>query len=119
MREPRVLIGFHAIRARLRADPASVVEILADESRHDARITDVLAAAEAHGVRVIRVPSRRLDGFYGGGRHQGIVARVQPRDEPGDLNAILDALREPPLLLVLDEGTPPPNRRPFPRVADC
>ena len=81
MKEARVLIGFHAVLARLRADASSVVEILADEHRHDARIEDVLHLAERSGVRVLRVPSRRLDGFYGGGRHQGIVARVAPRDE--------------------------------------
>ncbi len=119
MRQARVLSGFHAVAARLRAEPASVIEILADETRHDARIENVLAAAAAQGVRVIRVPSRRLDGFYGGGRHQGIVARVRPRDERADLETILDALAEPPLLLVLDGVTDPHNLGACLRVADA
>jgi 23S rRNA (guanosine2251-2'-O)-methyltransferase len=118
VKEARVLIGFHAVAARLRAEPTSIIEILADEARHDARIMDVLAAAEASGVRVIRVPVRRLDGFYGGGRHQGIVARVRPRDERADLEAILDALEEPPLVLVLDGVTDPHNLGACLRVAD-
>jgi len=119
MKEARVLIGFHAVAARLRAEPASVIEILADETRHDARIENVLSAAEAKGVRVIRVPARRLDGFYGGGRHQGIVARVRPRDERADLETIIDALQEPPLLLVLDGVTDPHNLGACLRVADA
>jgi len=119
MKEARVLIGFHAIAARLRAAPASVIEIIADETRHDARIENVLSAAEAQGVRVIRVPARRLDGFYGGGRHQGIVARVQPRDERADLETILDGLQEPPLLLVLDGVTDPHNLGACLRAADA
>jgi len=119
MKEARVLIGFHAVLARLRADPDSVLEILADETRHDARIADTLSAAEARGVRVIRVPTRRLDGFYGGGRHQGIVARVRPRDEQADLDQILARLHEPPLLLVLDGVTDPHNLGACLRVADA
>jgi 23S rRNA (guanosine2251-2'-O)-methyltransferase len=119
MKDARVLIGFHAVAARLRADPASVIEILADETRRDARIESVLAAATAKGVRVMRVPSRRLDGFYGGGRHQGIVARVRPRDEGVDLETVLDALQEPPLLLVLDGVTDPHNLGACLRVADA
>jgi 23S rRNA (guanosine2251-2'-O)-methyltransferase len=119
MKEARVLIGFHAVLARLRANPASVIEILADETRNDARIADVLRLAEQCGVRVMRVPSRRLDGFYGGGRHQGIVARVAPRDEQASLAELLGATPEPPLLLVLDGVTDPHNLGACLRVADA
>ena len=37
-REPRVVFGFHAVLARLRADPKSVLEVFLDETRNDARI---------------------------------------------------------------------------------
>jgi 23S rRNA (guanosine2251-2'-O)-methyltransferase len=119
MRPPRVLIGFHAVVAGLRADPASVVEILVDENRHDARLGDVVRLAEAAGVRVLKVPTKRLDGFYGGGRHQGIVARVEARDERASLEDVLDRLAEPALLLVLDGVTDPHNLGACLRVADA
>jgi 23S rRNA (guanosine2251-2'-O)-methyltransferase len=119
MKEARVLIGFHAVLARIRADPSSVLEILADEGRHDARIEDTLRVADQAGIRVIRVPSRRLDGFYGGGRHQGIVARVEARDERATLSDVLGALSESPILLVLDGVTDPHNLGACLRVADA
>src|SRR5919108_4835897 len=70
-REPRVVFGFHAVLARLRADPSSVVEIFLDETRNDARGKDLVAAAERSGVALHRVPTKRLDGFYGGGGPPG------------------------------------------------
>jgi 23S rRNA (guanosine2251-2'-O)-methyltransferase len=119
MKPERVLIGFHAVVARLRADPGSVAEILVDEGRHDARLADVLRLAEAAGVRVLKVAPKRLDGFYGGGRHQGIVARVEARDERASLDEVLDRLAEPALLLVLDGVTDPHNLGACIRVADA
>jgi len=37
MKPTRAIFGFHAVLARLRADPASVTEIYLDEDRKDAR----------------------------------------------------------------------------------
>jgi 23S rRNA (guanosine2251-2'-O)-methyltransferase len=119
MKEARVLIGFHAVLARLRAEPGSVLEILVDEGRHDARLADVLRVAERAGIRVMRVPAKRLDGFYGGGRHQGIVARVEARDEQASVDSVLARLHEPALLLVLDGVTDPHNLGACLRVADA
>ena len=119
MKEARAIFGFHAVLARLRAEPASVVEILLDETRQDARARDVVAAAERAGVALHRVPTKRLDGFYGGGRHQGVVARVAPAQAKASLDDLLDALQEPPLLLVLDGVTDPHNLGACLRVADA
>jgi predicted rRNA methylase len=118
-REPRVVYGFHAVLARLRADPASVLELYVDESRHDARIRDVAATAERAGVKVMKVPTRRLDGFYGGGRHQGVVARVEVKSAGHSLDEILERVEGPPLLLLLDGVTDPHNLGACLRVANA
>ncbi|HEX7053352.1 MAG TPA: 23S rRNA (guanosine(2251)-2'-O)-methyltransferase RlmB [Burkholderiales bacterium] len=117
-RQPRVVFGFHAVLARLRADPRSVLEVYLDETRGDARIRDVAAVAERAGVRVMRVPTRRLDGFYGGGRHQGVVARVEVKSAGATLDEILEGV-ENPLLLVLDGVTDPHNLGACLRVANA
>jgi 23S rRNA (guanosine2251-2'-O)-methyltransferase len=117
-REPRVVFGFHAVLARLRADPKSVVEIFLDETRNDARARDLAALAERSGVRLMRVPTKRLDGFYGGGRHQGVVARVELPNLERSLDEILQGI-EKPLLLVLDGVTDPHNLGACLRVANA
>jgi 23S rRNA (guanosine2251-2'-O)-methyltransferase len=115
----RVLFGFHAVIARLRSDPSAVAEIYLDEDRKDARARDLAAAAEKAGLEVMRVPTRRLDGFYGGGRHQGVVAIVREVAAKESLEDRLDALTEAPLLLVLDGITDPHNLGACLRVADA
>jgi 23S rRNA (guanosine2251-2'-O)-methyltransferase len=117
-REPRVVFGFHAVLARLRADPRSVLEIYLDETRQDARVRDLVAVAERAGVRLMRVPTKRLDGFYGGGRHQGVVARVEVRSAGASLDEILESAQNP-LLLVLDGVTDPHNLGACLRVANA
>ena len=117
-REPRVVFGFHAVLARLRADAASVVEIFLDEARNDARARDLAAVAERAGVRLMRVPVKRLDGFYGGGRHQGVVARVEVTSTDS-LDDVLAAISGPPLLLVLDGVTDPHNLGACLRIANA
>jgi 23S rRNA (guanosine2251-2'-O)-methyltransferase len=116
-REPRVVFGFHAVLARLRADPASVLEIYLDETRNDARARDLAAVAERAKVHLMRVPTRRLDGFYGGARHQGVVARIEVRKASDSLDEILERV-EHPLLLVLDGVTDPHNLGACLRVAN-
>jgi len=115
----RAIYGFHAVLARLRSDPESVQEILLDEKRGDARVKDLVAAAERVGTRLMRVPVKRLDGFYGGGRHQGVVALVRETQTRESLDTLLDRLTEPPLLLVLDGVTDPHNLGACLRVADA
>jgi 23S rRNA (guanosine2251-2'-O)-methyltransferase len=118
MKEPRVVFGFHAVLARLRADPKSVLEIFVDETRNDARMKDLVSAAQRSSVQVHKVPTKRLDGFYGGGRHQGVVARVDLKKVSDNLDEILEQV-EKPLLLVLDGVTDPHNLGACLRVANA
>ncbi len=119
MKPTRAVFGFHAVLARLRADPSSVVEIFLDEDRKDARAKDLATTAEKSGVQLLRVPTKRLDGFYGGGRHQGVVAIAHEASAQESLEDRLDSLKEPPLLLVLDGVTDPHNLGACLRVADA
>jgi len=111
------VFGFHAVLARLRADPSSVLEIYLDETRNDARAKDLAAVAERAKVHLMRVPTRRLDGFYGGGRHQGVVARIEVKKTSDSVDEILEGV-EHPLLLVLDGVTDPHNLGACLRVAN-
>jgi len=95
-----------------------VVEIFLDQTRNDARGKDLAAAAERAGVRLMRVPTKRLDGFYGGGRHQGVVARVTVKSLGETLDEVLQGI-EKPLLLVLDGVTDPHNLGACLRVANA
>ena len=112
-----MVFGFHAVLARLRADPSSVLEIYLDETRNDARAKDLAAAAERAKVHLMRVPTKRLDGFYGGGRHQGVVARIEVRNAADTLEEVLEGI-EHPMLLVLDGVTDPHNLGACLRVAN-
>jgi len=115
----RAVFGFHAVLARLRAEPASVTEVYLDEDRKDARAKDLAIVAQKAGVPLMRVPTKRLDGFYGGGRHQGVVAMAFEKPAREGLEDLLDSLKEAPLLLVLDGVTDPHNLGACLRVADA
>jgi 23S rRNA (guanosine2251-2'-O)-methyltransferase len=67
----------------------------------------------------MKVPRKRLDGFYGGGRHQGVVARVEVKSLSHSLDEILDRVQGPPLLLLLDGVTDPHNLGACLRSADA
>jgi len=119
MTSARLLIGFHAVMARLRSSTESVAEILLDESREDARSRDLLALAKERGVKTMRVNQDRLHGLAGSTKHQGVIAMLREVVSRVTLEDLLDTLNGPPLLLVLDGVTDPRNVGACLRVADA
>lgn len=119
MKHTRLIYGFHAVLARLRSQPKSIVEVMLDENRNDSRATAVLAQVELAGIRLMRVPKRRLDGLDSTGRHQGLIALIEILPTRGSLDDLLDGLTEPPFLLILDGVTDPHNLGACLRVADA
>lgn len=119
MSELRHVFGFHAVTARLRAQPASVRAIYVAAARRDQRARDLAERAEAAGVAVHAVDDERLDALSGHGRHQGVVALVSAEARERTLGEILGDLSEPALLLVLDGVTDPHNLGACLRNADA
>jgi 23S rRNA (guanosine2251-2'-O)-methyltransferase len=119
MSDTRLIHGFHAVIAKLRHDPEALEELFVDATRQDARMRDLLRQAGLHGVRVMPLDGKRLDGMAGGGRHQGVIARVKAQQKYVSVEDVLDVIDEPALLLVLDGITDPHNLGACLRVADA
>jgi 23S rRNA (guanosine2251-2'-O)-methyltransferase len=117
--DSRLIHGFHAVTAKLRHDPEGVREIYVAAGRQDGRVRDLVQLAETRGVRITPLDAARLDGMAGGGRHQGVIAKVNAQQRFLTVDDILDGLSEPPLLLVLDGVTDPHNLGACLRVADA
>ena len=119
MPDTRIIYGFHAVTSRLRQSADSVKELYLDAAREDRRVQELLKAAEARGARVMRVDESRLDGLTHHARHQGVAAKIELPRLPSHIEDVLEALAEPPLLLVLDGVTDPHNLGACLRVADA
>lgn len=115
----KLIYGFHAVLARLRQQPASVHEVYLDQQRHDARAKDISALVDQHAVKIHPVESSRLDRLAGHTQHQGVLAFVEQKALSHSLDDILDAVAEPPLVLVLDGIQDPHNLGACLRVADA
>ena len=76
MSSPKVIFGFHAVGVRIKTAPQSVIEVLFDASRRDARMRQFVTRAQEAGVRLIEADGERLARMAGGLGHQGVVARV-------------------------------------------
>jgi 23S rRNA (guanosine2251-2'-O)-methyltransferase len=118
MTASKVLFGFHAVGVRLKTAPASVIEVVFDATRRDARMRQFLDRAREAGVRLVEADALRVAKLAGSHGHQGVAARVAPLEAARSLDDLLDALQEPPLLLVLDGVTDPHNLGACLRVAD-
>ncbi|MEY2776911.1 MAG: rRNA (guanosine-2-O-)-methyltransferase RlmB [Pseudomonadota bacterium] len=116
-----VLLGFHAVRARLKAAPHTLREVLYVADRKDARLKTLLDALTQAGVASRAVDSGRLDQEAQGERHQGILALAEAMEQPADLDSLLEQLQtadQPPLLVLLDGVTDPHNLGAVLRAAD-
>lgn len=120
MNELDTVFGIHAVESLLTKDSDKVLNLLFAEGRDDKRLSKLSALASRKGVSVQTVPRRELDKLVRG-RHQGVVAQVQsePEKDEGDLESILNELKEAPFLLILDSVTDPHNLGACLRSADA
>jgi 23S rRNA (guanosine2251-2'-O)-methyltransferase len=98
------LEGRQSVLAALKAYQRRFQVILVSHGAHEEKLRDVLAAAAERAVPVRRVDPKELDAMAHGSSHGGVVAVVsaKPRLSGDQLLELVDGLREPPLLLLLE-----------------
>lgn len=118
--QQQILLGFHAVIARLRQAPDSLKTVYYDPSRRDRRMKDFVKTAEAVlGRRLHQADNERLRTLAGHDRHQGVVAFAEPAAVARTVGELLDGLStEAGLFLILDGVTDPHNLGACLRVAD-
>jgi 23S rRNA (guanosine2251-2'-O)-methyltransferase len=121
MNDLSLVAGIHAVRSALKFGPESVDVLWLDRARRDRRLGELADHARRAGIPTRQVSSGELDQAAEGVKHQGAVAWVRaPVARPvRDLDALLDAIEGPPLLLILDEVTDPHNLGACLRTADA
>ncbi len=119
MSAARILAGFHAVTARLRAAPQSVESIRFDARRRDGRMQQVRELARASGVPMTPAEPEVLREMSAGAPHQGVVAVARAIERAVTLDDVLADVRPETLLLVLDQVTDPRNLGACLRVADA
>ena len=105
-----ILSGRHPVLEALRSRARPIEEVLVEADARD-RHADILALARQGGVRFSRAPRAALTALVGSSHHQGVVARVAPREyaELEDLLAIPRVRGEPALFVALDQVQDPGN----------
>jgi 23S rRNA (guanosine2251-2'-O)-methyltransferase len=105
-----ILAGRHPVLEALRSRTRPIEEVLVEMEARE-RHADILALARQGGVRLGRVPRAALTALAGSSHHQGVVARVAPRDYADlvDLLTVPATRGEPALFLALDQVQDPGN----------
>jgi 23S rRNA (guanosine2251-2'-O)-methyltransferase len=114
-----VLAGFHAVTARLRHAPESIDSLYVDAERRDGRMQQLVARAEAAGVRVTIADPARLQRLAAGSTHQGVVALCRETAVARSLDDLLATVGAGTLLLLLDGVTDPRNLGACMRTAEA
>ncbi|MCP5142239.1 MAG: 23S rRNA (guanosine(2251)-2'-O)-methyltransferase RlmB [Gammaproteobacteria bacterium] len=105
------IFGLHAVEAALKSDAGNVTGLWVQGSRKDRRVDAILKRAREVGLRVQFIDRNELDRMAPNAQHQGVIAEVRETAAQNEdhLEALLDALSGPPLLLVLDGVQDPHN----------
>ena len=119
MSNKRLIYGFHAVNARLWQNPKSLLELYVQDGKNDARTREVLEQAAKRGVRVHFADAERLAAICKNARHQGVAGFIDASKNHVHLEDVLENLKEPPFLLVLDGITDPHNLGACLRTADA
>ena len=113
-----ILYGRNPVLEALRAGRAARKLVIADGLRQDARLSEILELARSRQLLVEAVSRRKLDDIAHTEHHQGVAGYFHTR-APLTVQQLLQQLRAPALLLVLDGIQDPQNLGAIVRTAEA
>ena len=119
--DEQLLIGIHAVSAALKTAAGDVSWLRVQAGSRNKRLQEIESRAHGSGIRVLQTDAPELDRLSGQQRHQGVIAGFKGGNITTEarLDAILDAIEGPPLILVLDGVQDPHNLGACLRTADA
>lgn len=111
MKKQEVIFGLHSVQALLKSTPERVRELFVLQGRQDQKLQKILHMAEANGIHCTAIARNKLDAMSEEENHQGVLAVCAPGQlhDEAFLFSLLENLKEPAFLLVLDGVTDPHN----------
>ena len=111
MKQIQTLIGFHAVSSALKGAAGDIEWLRVLSNSNNKRLSEIVSRASGAGIKVIKSTAAELDQLAGQQRHQGLVAGFRGSNlaTEGQLDAILNAIEGPPLVLILDGVQDPHN----------
>lgn len=113
-----ILYGKNPVLEALRARRPARKLVVAAGLRDEPRLREIVATAEDRGIAIEEAARRRLDDIAHTEHHQGVVGYFHSR-APVSLDALLDTIAAPGLLLVLDGIQDPQNLGALTRAVDA
>lgn len=114
--------GIHAVTTLLDNKPEHVDVLLLQKGRNDKKLAQLITLAKKNNTRIEYMDKKEFDRHYPEINHQGVIAKRTHSMTSLNENALwslLDILKEPAFLLILDTITDPHNLGACLRSADA
>lgn len=107
--EKNLVYGLHAVKSILVNNPKDIDWVWIDSHRHNNRMQEIIHLCKKSHVKVLYFSKEKLDELTSG-KHQGVIAalRVVAQHEI-DIDSLLQKVKEPLFLLILDGVQDPHN----------
>lgn len=117
----QLVYGVHAVTALFSNPHRNVKKLYISQDRQDKRIQDLLNKAIEAQVHIEKLSTQKMNERFVNASHQGVVASASALPDYGEahLQALLDAAKQPGLILILDGVTDPHNLGACLRSADA